>query len=60
MQVDATEEAVLTGIESHRGLLLSGWLPPPSIRAPYAEEEASMSINTLQLTALRAAAERER
>lgn len=42
VEIDTAVVAVLLGIESHRGLLLSGWLPPPSILRSYAEEEASM------------------
>jgi hypothetical protein len=32
VKVDAAVEGVALGVKSHRGLLLSGWLPPPSIR----------------------------
>jgi hypothetical protein len=50
VKIDAAVVEVLLGIESHRGLLLEGWLPPPSILAEYAEEEASISITALQPT----------
>jgi len=52
MQVNATVEFVLFGVESHEVSSSFGCYPLPSASIPrgYAKEEASISINTLQRT----------
>jgi hypothetical protein len=56
VQVDATVELVLFGVESHEVSSSLGrlrCLPNASLPRRYAEEGASISINALQLTAYR-------